>query len=129
MKRHIYLLTLLAFLLNAFVPFFASYSDVTSKTTSSIFGDKILICTGSGFKLIKLSELDGQQDKNHQSTYKCPLCYIAAHGIKAQPVDLAQQYAVPVFILSDADYVTSIENIAALIRNIPAPIRAPPVPA
>lgn len=85
--RHIARITLLAFLLNAVLPFFAVYDVPThqafAKEMSSLFGEKVLICTGEGFKWVKWEDLQsGKEKHNPDSHYKCPLCYLAAHGLK-----------------------------------------------
>jgi len=65
----------------ALLPFFATYNTTTPPSgLASIFGEKVLICTADGFKWMKWADV--QQNKNHfpPSHYKCPLCYLAAHG-------------------------------------------------
>jgi hypothetical protein len=96
-KRFISYLTVLAFLINAFVPFFAIYNipqasaatqEQTQDKENSFFGDKILICTSAGFKWVSLDDLESfqdleqQDDAPHSSSFECPLCYVAAHGLK-----------------------------------------------
>lgn len=79
---------LMAFVMNVFLPFFAIYNTpseqaIGQKELSSLFGEKILICTTDGFKWVTWEELRNQK---HRPTpgdhYKCPLCYLAAHGVK-----------------------------------------------
>lgn len=85
--KNISRITLLAFLLNAVMPFFAVY-DVAShqafaKEISSLFGEKVLLCTADGFKWVKWEDLQsGKEKHNPASHHKCPLCYLAAHGVK-----------------------------------------------
>lgn len=84
-SRHIARITLLAFLCNVFLPFFAVY-DIAShqafaKEMSSLFGEKLLICTGDGFKWVKWDDLPQGKEK-HAPSYQCALCYLAAHSLK-----------------------------------------------
>lgn len=83
-KGHIARFAALALIFNALLPFFAVYdapSQATASTTSSPFGDKLLICSGDGFKWIKRADA-GKQEHNTPSHFKCALCYLAAHGLK-----------------------------------------------
>lgn len=90
MKRRIKLIarvTLLAFLLNAILPFFAVYNLQDNRAfaaeMASLFGEKVLICTGDGFKWVSWQELQNGKEKQHNSShYQCALCYVAAHGLK-----------------------------------------------
>lgn len=73
---------MIAFVLNAIVPFFAVYNlptnDAQASELSSVFGEKILICTSDGFKWISLKDLQNGKDlPKHNSRYKCALCYVA----------------------------------------------------
>jgi hypothetical protein len=83
--KHIAYVTLIAFLFNAILPFFAVYSQDYSpaKHMSSLFGENVLICTGDGFKWVKWQDIQNNK-KEHQSPsgYQCAVCYVAAHGIK-----------------------------------------------
>jgi len=88
--RPIAYIAFLAFLMNVMVPFFAVYNvqdtqnnHGTAKEMASLFGEKILICTGDGFKWVKLADLEsGKEKPKPHPDYKCPLCYIAAHAFK-----------------------------------------------
>ncbi len=83
--KHVVHITLIAFLLNVMLPFFAVYNvehPSLAKEMASLFGEKILICTGDGFKWVKLADLESGKEKHNPSHYKCPLCYIAAHAFK-----------------------------------------------
>lgn len=81
------ILTLVAFLLSALLPFFAVYNlpqNITNDTNLTRFaGNSILICTENGFKLVTLDDLKNNKEhpKPHPK-YRCPLCYLAAHGLK-----------------------------------------------
>jgi len=72
---------------NTLLPFFAFYSDaaktsVQPPSLASVFGDKILICTGDGFALVKWQDLLAGKVPVHQhKSYACALCYIAANTL------------------------------------------------
>lgn len=90
--KYIARIALFAFLLNAILPFFAVYNvskhDISNhqawaKEISPLFGEKVLICTGDGFKWVKWEDLQGGKEKHPSpSHYQCALCYAAAHGLK-----------------------------------------------
>lgn len=111
-------------------PFFAVYNPEPTRVTkefSELFGGKILICTGNGFKWINIEDLAQEKEHIPSDHYKCPLCYIAAH--------------VPNVVLSGAGvlitsaYVSNINQVIySLYSYTPLPIsisgniqsRAPP---
>ncbi len=85
-KRSLLSLTLLAFLVSILLPFAAVYNPSAAEAAqSSVFGDRILICTIDGFKWVSLDELDGEQeghDRSDQRAFECALCYISAYVTK-----------------------------------------------
>ncbi len=120
---------LIAFLLNALLPFFAVYnlpSPPSVKQADALFGEKILICTGDGFKWVTWKEL--LKERRHQSAshYKCPLCYLAAHGLK----DFTQPPAIA-FNATISGGSASIMHSGAFFRPTavwsPFASRAPPI--
>lgn len=88
--RHLTLVTLIAFLANVMLPFFAVYNippaSATELEQSSDDQEKILICTQDGFKWASLKELQENEDQPSHSQYECAMCYITAQGL---------QYAFP----------------------------------
>ena len=92
LKTHYYsLVVLIAFAINVMLPFFAVYNPSASNTEiqhlSSVFGESIIICTGDGFKWVKLADLqNGKEKPKPHSDTKCPLCYAASHGLKSMAV-------------------------------------------
>jgi hypothetical protein len=82
--RAIALVTLMAFAMNAMLPFFASVTTTSAQAAeqnelSSLFGEKILICTATGFKWVTWAELQDQKQQPAQSDYyKCPVCFAGA---------------------------------------------------
>ncbi len=94
--RYIFLVTLVAFLMNAILPFFAVYNLTTdhraelgnSAEVSSLFGDKVLICTEDGFRWVSWEDIEsGKENPEPHQEYKCPLCYVAANGTKTVTPD------------------------------------------
>lgn len=75
-------LAVVAFLFQTLLPFYATYQvpqNPGAQEMSSIFGDKVLLCTRDGFKFVNWQEaLKGQQQEHPQ--YECALCYVATHG-------------------------------------------------
>ncbi len=86
-RRRLASFFLLAFLLHAVLPFFALYQLPQTggpAQASSVFGDKILICTAEGFQWVAWEDLQsGKVRPEPHPDYKCPLCYLAAHGSKS----------------------------------------------
>ena len=81
-------ITLMAFVMSVFLPFFAVYSIPSANAAqqnnqSSVFGDKILICTKNGFKWVSVEDLgDEEHDPESSNHLKCAVCYVSAHGVK-----------------------------------------------
>jgi len=81
-KRGIVYTMLLAFVFNLLLPFFASYSlgsaqAASGNDLSALIGDKVLLCTPTGYKWVSLIEFDGEEPVPETSEhYKCPLCYL-----------------------------------------------------
>lgn len=88
-NKAITIIAAIAFLLHALVPFYASYQIPTenhAKQMSSLFGDKVMLCTAEGFKLVSWEDLlGGKEHPKPHKQYQCPLCYFAAHGQGIQP--------------------------------------------
>ena len=101
--RGIALLAVAALLLHMLLPFYAYYpspigqgrpdSLSQNQPPTALFGNRVLICTADGVKLIDLSALQDRAEqpasgrdpaKPHQP-YQCPLCYVAAHGLATPP--------------------------------------------
>lgn len=91
--RYFSLLTLIAFVMSVMLPFFAVYdvqqalasqpSELSSEEMSSLFGEKVLICTSDGFKWVSWEDLqNGKEQPKPHPQYQCALCYVAAHGAK-----------------------------------------------
>lgn len=126
-------LTLLAFLLSAVVPFYATYaapaSAVTQPTDSSPFGDKILLCTANGFSWVSIADLKDGKAPQPDPGYKCPLCYLAGKGIALSSTQMepghwlfVQRYREPV------RYIVQRHSLHPPFWTVPSG-RAPPVSA
>ena len=127
--RHIALVALFAFLLNVMLPFFAVYdttgNQASAKQMASLFGEKLLICTGDGFKWVKWEDIEKEGKHHKPSGYQCALCYLAAHGTKdfTTPggIGLAHDLEVATTKYAIYDY-----RLAALHTQSPFSSRAPP---
>lgn len=87
-------LMILTFLGNVFLPYFAVYNVQQAQAyeqsgSSSLFGEKILICTVGGFKWVTWNELKQEFElaenvplEPSQQHYECPTCYVSAHATK-----------------------------------------------
>lgn len=119
-------IALLALLLNAFIPFFATYhaGNVSPETQeASLFGDKVLLCTAEGFKWVKIADM--QNGKTPRSHYQCPLCYLAAHGL-AHALPHAETVVPHRFALSVTGSGYEYFPAATLLHGT-SESRAPPV--
>lgn len=126
-----------AFLMHVLLPFFA-VSHVTLANASadespalnelsSLFGEKILICTVNGYEWVTWEELQkGEQQPQPHPQYECALCHIAAKDLKhilaVAPLDVG--HALPI------SKAPAIVSYAAPVANNPFkanhPSRAPP---
>ena len=69
------------FFFNTTFPFLANYDPqslkASTKEISSVFGDKILICTNDGFKWISTEDIQtGKEIPQKHKKYQCALCFI-----------------------------------------------------
>ena len=85
-RKSLFIMTLIAIMINSFLPFYAiaSLSTIQSAQQNevpSFLDEKILICTGDSFKWVTWEELQHiDTSKKSTSHFKCPLCYVLAHG-------------------------------------------------
>jgi hypothetical protein len=92
-KRSIVYTMLLAFVFNLLLPFFASYSLNSAQAASvndlsALIGDKVLICTSTGYKWVTLSEWQDEEPAPESGKhYKCPLCYLHVDKPETIPSD------------------------------------------
>ncbi len=88
-NRFISCLSAAALLLYTLLPFFAIYqlpANITTASSPAPFGDKILLCTAEGFRLVSWADLvSGKEKPKPHHEYRCPLCYMAAHGQLSKP--------------------------------------------
>jgi hypothetical protein len=114
----------LALALSALLPFFAIYNP--SGHAVSAFGERILICSGDGFRWVKLSDLqNGREKPAPHSGDKCPLCYMARHGVSVMPV--ASAMPAPVYPPRAAAFAYYNRELVSPYRASPLNMRAPPV--
>lgn len=89
-SKYIPYLVATAFLMNVMLPFFAVYniSQAVDQFESSALNtplsdDKVLLCTGNGFKWVSLKDLleGGEEPIKHHTQYDCALCYVSAFNL------------------------------------------------
>jgi len=91
---------LLAFVFNLLLPFFASYSlgsaqAASADDLSALIGDKVLLCTSTGYKWVSLGEFLGEEQAPETSDhYKCPLCYLSVDKPEAIASNYTMQLSV-----------------------------------
>ena len=111
------------------LPFFATYNaPATPSNLASVFGEKVLICTGEGFTWVKLTDwLAGKTPIKQHKGYFCPLCYLAhspmgkALLLTAAAVYLTRRNASGLSLVSLGDSI-----LKSLVRATSYP-RAPPL--
>lgn len=84
------------FLVNVMLPFFAVYNisqaagqfepsilDTPLANEISSVDNKVLLCTGNGFKWVSLKDLleGGEEPIKHHTQYDCALCYVSAFNL------------------------------------------------
>ncbi|MCH2547206.1 MAG: hypothetical protein MK052_06325 [Alphaproteobacteria bacterium] len=125
-QKHLCLLALIAFVMNAVVPFFAIYSlsdtayaqteSIKSALPAALFGDQVLICTESGFEWVKREDLQKKQGHPQpESQFKCALCYVAAHS--TQCVGDAGAYAL-LFATNKPLHIKNLVSVTELTSTL-----------
>lgn len=114
-KSFIASLAILAFAFYTLLPFFAVYQlpkESDAKHMASVFGEKIILCTAEGFKLVDLQSLfNGKQLPKPHSDYQCALCYVAAHG-QANTPPASNALTVPLLSsLEQTPTITTNQNL------------------
>ncbi|TNE31394.1 MAG: hypothetical protein EP349_04075 [Alphaproteobacteria bacterium] len=115
-KRSLIVVAAAAILLNALLPFYATYDSEAlaaklaakseTQELSALLGEKVLICTGDGFKWVKRADLqNGEEQPAQHPRLKCPLCYLAVFGVK--------QILPPV--------IASLDHVPASVNDILQP--------
>lgn len=127
--RPIARLTLLAFIFNALLPFFAIYNvssqAATVKEMSSLLGEKVLICSDAGFKWVKWDDLQKAGSKHKPASYPCAICYLAAHALKDFTV-AGEIGFVDRFEVTAVRHTVSDHRLFSRLKS-PFASRAPPI--
>ena len=126
--KSIFIVTLVAFIINATVPFFETYNSSLNtpktKEISSVFSEKILICTSDGFRWVSLEDWDGNSSQEHPD-YECALCYLSSKDgdyitsslYRVKPISLYK---------SKSHFITSSDRTAYKLFQYISPSRGPP---
>ena len=125
-------MTLYAFIFSVLTPFFATYNTASAATMdakemSSFFGDKVLICSSDGFKFVTWKELAEGKHHDENQQFKCPLCYVAVHGVKATPHANAIALATPLGNVSGKTFFREVDSPKASLLAYQRLSRAPPI--
>lgn len=125
-------MTLYAFIFSVLTPFFATYNtaaaaNVDAKEMSSLFGDKVLICSSGGFKFVTWEELAAGEHHDEDQQFKCPLCYVAVHGVKANALSNVIALAKPLGDASGKILFRETDSLKASLLAYQRHSRAPPV--
>lgn len=128
--RHFFLLTLIAFIMNAIIPFYAVYADGNNQSLADsplAINGKILLCTSEGFQLVSLEDIEQNNLPAPHEGFKCPLCYISAKHTKHITTQHSQTISyVPYHtyyhysLITDDSSYTSIADYAHGCRAPPA---------
>lgn len=131
-KRGIVYTMLLAFAFNLLLPFFASYSlnsaqAASENELSGLIGDKVLLCTSTGYKWVSLSEFQDEEPAPETGKhYKCPLCYLHV----AKPATIPSDYSMLLSVSSTYQVSTysgaPVDNPRTVWLLIGPSTRAPP---
>jgi len=116
------LVTIFALILSALMPFYAIYQPISeeNKEIASLFGDKMLICTPSGFKWVDINE---QQPSQHSQQYQCPVCFMSDHQQGVLPSSIIASHVDYLYQQAFFAIITRYENNISLLATIP---RGPP---
>lgn len=104
--RRIALIALVAFAVHAVLPYFAVYNSSllqssTQEDFTTLFGEKILLCTSEGLKWVSWDEInvDLGDEIGHQDTaehFQCPICLLASYGLEsAVPEAICASFILP----------------------------------
>ena len=124
--KYIVISVSLALFINALIPFYAKYNPPTAQTElSSIFGDKVLICTKNGFEWVSINDFaSGKAIPEQHEDIQCALCYMSAAAKYFPPVQEKQLFAIKQqYIFALLENIT----IATNYRQFIPPSRAPPL--
>ena len=131
-KRGIVYTMLLAFVFNLLLPFFASYSlnsaqAASANDLSALIGDKVLLCTSTGYKWVSLSELQNEEPAPETGKhYKCPLCYLHVDKPETIPSDYSMLLSVSSIYQVSTWSGAPVENPKTVRLLFGPSTRAPP---
>ena len=131
-KRGIVYTMLLAFVFNLLLPFFATYSlgsaqAASADDLSALIGDKVLLCTSTGYKWVSLNEFQGEEPAPETGEhYKCPLCYLGIDKPEVIAADYSMLQSVSPAYRVSAYSGAPVENPKIVGLLLGRSTRAPP---
>lgn len=128
-KIKINIFVALVVFLNAIAPLSVIAHEVPSaesSVTEALFGDKILICTPTGFKYISIEELNERQNKGQDGQQNhCPLCLINVAAYILVAVDLGTLFEIEYQTSGNQNYDVETSLTSKSFSSAVKP-RAPP---
>lgn len=126
-QRRLAFFLVLALLVQALLPFAATYH--VAERNTSIFGDKVLLCTAEGFRWVSWEELQQQETApESHGQYQCGACYLAAHNTSADAKAVTLDASAPPPTLRWLPSYAHAALSGAILRVHDQP-RAPPIQA
>ncbi|MCC3861288.1 hypothetical protein LJF33_08735 [Emcibacteraceae bacterium Y4] len=120
----------MAVFINAIAPLstvFAKSSFSEEDELSSLFGDKILICTPFGYKYVSFDELDDMDTSDQEdSASHCSLCQINTDEDKPYLADIKSVMAIEIH-QAKSHFIVQHNILKSNRRFSPSIPRAPPV--
>ena len=115
--------------LNAMAPLSVvakDFSNSDDATAEALFGDKIVICTPTGFKYISVDELNDRQNNGSDNAQNhCPLCLIKISSFVLNAVDLDSSFDFEIINAEQKIFVADFSDKSANLISSTNP-RAPP---
>lgn len=129
-KFSVNLLIAMIVFLNAIAPISVVARELSGSddtTAEALFGDKILICTPTGFKYISIEELnDRQSGGRDQQQSHCPQCLIKVSATVFTTVEFDNSFEIEYRNTTDQVNITKSEQDPISISSASNP-RAPPI--
>jgi len=101
-------------------------NDINAAEMTRLFGEKVFICTPDGYKWVKWSELEKEQNHPKKNT-KCSLCLVSCSGAAA---NISQLQFESVTNYGSYNLQNSYKQVYVTLQPYNAATsRSPPVPS